>query len=59
MRARRWRRFDERPWARNLFDGQYATSSPALVGTGGARTMRHASFLGEQRTRGITASARF
>ncbi len=54
-----WRRFDVQLWARNLFDEQYVTSSLALVGTGGARTMQYAPFLGEQRTVGITVSAKF
>jgi len=52
-------RYDVQLWAKNLFDEEYATSSLALVGTGGARTMQYAPFMGEQRTFGITVTAEF
>jgi iron complex outermembrane recepter protein len=52
-------RYDVQVWGRNLFDEEYATSSLALVGTGGARTMQYAPFMGEQRTFGISVTAEF
>jgi iron complex outermembrane receptor protein len=52
-------RYDVQLWAKNLFDEEYATSSLALVGTGGARTMTYAPFMGDQRTFGITVTAEF
>jgi iron complex outermembrane recepter protein len=55
----RYKWVEARLWADNLFNKKYVTSALALIGTGGARSTQYAPFMGEQRTIGLTLSAKY
>lgn len=50
---------DVQIWAKNLFNKKYVSSALFLIGTGGGGSATYVPILGEQRTIGLTATARF
>lgn len=55
----RFKWVEARLWVDNLFDKKYVTSALALIGTGGARSAQYSPFMGEQRTIGLTLTAKY